>query len=34
MTHPIQNWFETMRLIWIEKRPDDIGTPLSDGCLK
>ena len=30
MNNPAQNWFEDMRQIWLEKRPDDIGALLSD----
>jgi hypothetical protein len=30
MSSPVQNWFETMRQIWLERRSDDIGALLSD----
>jgi len=29
---PVQKWFEQMRSIWIEKRPNDIGVLLSDNA--
>lgn len=31
MSTPVQSWLNTMKAIWLEKRPDDIGALLSDG---